>query len=111
MKYYYTMYVGGLSGVGFDTKAEIEEREWVFRTLDLSAFITSMDAVHMTYDRAPFPARHVFIGKEGYPTVAFTCTRMLWDGSSTSALSFQALTTTKRPSALITWCRPCATTP
>jgi hypothetical protein len=69
LKYYYTMYVGGLSGVGFDTKAEIEEREWVFRTLDLSAFITSMDAVHMTYDRAPFPARHFFIGKEGYPTV------------------------------------------
>ena len=28
-----------------------------------------MDAVHMGYDRAPFPARHVFIGKEGYPTV------------------------------------------
>ena len=30
---YYTMYVGGLSGVGFDTKAEIEESEGVFRKL------------------------------------------------------------------------------
>jgi hypothetical protein len=32
---YYTMYVGGLSGVGFDTKAEIEESERMFRTLGL----------------------------------------------------------------------------
>ncbi len=69
MKYYYTMYVGGLSGVGFDTKAEIEENERVFRALGLPDFITVMDAVHMAYDRAPFPARHLFIGKEGYPTV------------------------------------------
>jgi hypothetical protein len=33
LKYYYTMYVGGLSGVGFDTKTEIEESERVFRAL------------------------------------------------------------------------------
>ena len=69
LKYYYTMYVGGLSGVGFDTKAEIEQSERVFRALGLPGFITAMDAVHMAYDRAPFPARHLFIGKEGYPTV------------------------------------------
>jgi hypothetical protein len=62
------MYVGGLSGVGFDTKGEIEESERVFRALGLPGFITDMDAVHMAYDRAPFPARHLFIGKEGYPT-------------------------------------------
>jgi hypothetical protein len=30
LKNYYTMYVGGLSGVGFDTKAEIEQSESVF---------------------------------------------------------------------------------
>ena len=66
---YYTMYVGGLSGVGFDTMAEIEESEGVFRKLGLPGFITAMDAVHMAYDRAPFPARHLFMGKEGYPTV------------------------------------------
>jgi hypothetical protein len=36
LKYYYTMYVGGLSGVGFDTKGEIEENELrVFRALVL----------------------------------------------------------------------------
>ena len=69
LKNYYTMYVGGLSGVGFDTKAEIEQSESVFRKLGLPGFITAMDAVHMAYDRAPFPARHLFIGKEGYPTV------------------------------------------
>lgn len=69
LKEYYTMYVGGLSGVGFDTKAEIEESERLFRALGLPGFITAMDAVHMAYDMAPFPARHLFMGKEGYPTV------------------------------------------
>jgi hypothetical protein len=69
LKYYYTMYVGGFSGVGFDTKTEIEEIERVFRALVLPDFITVMDAVHMSYDRTPFPVRHLFIGKEGYPTV------------------------------------------
>jgi hypothetical protein len=34
LKYYYTMYVGGLSGVGFDANTEIEETDRVFRTLD-----------------------------------------------------------------------------
>jgi hypothetical protein len=63
------MYVGGLSGVSFDTKTEIEQSEWVFRALGLAVFITTMDTVHMTYDRTPFPTRHLFIGKEDYPTV------------------------------------------
>ena len=27
-----------------------------------------MDAVHIAYDKAPYPSRHLFIGKEGYPT-------------------------------------------
>jgi hypothetical protein len=61
LKYYYTMYVGGLSGAGFDTKAEIEESERVLRALGLPGFITDMDAVHMDYDRARFPARHLFM--------------------------------------------------
>ena len=47
----------------------MEESEGVFRKLGLPGFITAMDAVHMAYDRAPFPARHLFMGKEGYPTV------------------------------------------
>ena len=66
---YYTMYVGGLSGVGFDTKSEIEDIDRLFRVFGLPDFITTMDSVHMSYDRAPFPDRHLFIGKEGYPTV------------------------------------------
>ncbi len=41
----------------------------MFRALGLTGFITDMDTVHMTYDRVPFPARHLFIVKEGYPTV------------------------------------------
>jgi hypothetical protein len=45
LKNYYTMYVGGLSGVGFDTKVEIERSESVFRKLGLPGFITAMDAM------------------------------------------------------------------
>ena len=63
------MYVTGMSGVGFDTLVEIESSEWIFRGLGLSGFITAMDAVHMSYDTTPFTVRHLFMGKEGYPTV------------------------------------------
>jgi hypothetical protein len=69
LKYYYTMYVGGLSGVGFDTEVEIEESDRVFRPMDLPTFIRVMGEVHVAYDRVPFPVRHLFIVKEGYPTV------------------------------------------
>jgi hypothetical protein len=65
LKEYYTMYAGGLSGVGFDTKTEIETSERLFRTLDLSGFITTMDAIHMDYDRGPFLVRNLFKDKEG----------------------------------------------
>ena len=69
LKEYYAMYVAGMSGVGFDTLVEIESSEWIFRGLGLPGFITVMDAVHMAYDTAPFTARQLFMGKEGYPTV------------------------------------------
>ncbi len=59
------MYVGGLSGVGFDTKTEIETSERLFRTLDLSGFITTMDAIHMDYDMTPYLVRNLFKDKEG----------------------------------------------
>jgi hypothetical protein len=91
LKYYYSMYVGGLSGLGFDTKAEIEESERVFRALGLPVFITAMDAVHMAYDRAPFPVRHLFIGKEGYPTVGVN---MHSNASSNDASSLMHTVTT-----------------
>ncbi len=77
----------------------------------MTGFITVMDAVHMAYDRAPFPDRHLFIVKEGYPTVGVNITRILWDGSRTSALFFQTLTMTKRQCDLTSWSRPCARTP
>jgi len=54
LKNYYTMYVGGLSGVGFDTKAEIGQSESVFRKLGLPGFITAMDAVHRPMTGLPF---------------------------------------------------------
>ena len=74
------MYVGGISGVGFDSLMEIECSERLFRGLGLPGFITCMDAVHFAYDRAPFPARHLFMGKEGYPTVGVNmhCNALGW---------------------------------
>jgi hypothetical protein len=69
LRQYYSTYVGGMSGVGFDTLVEIEQSERLFHKLVLPGFITCMDAVHFAYDLAPFAARHLFIGKEGYPTV------------------------------------------
>ena len=69
LKEYNAIYVAGMSGVGFDTLVEIETSERIFRGLGLPGFITDMDTVHMAYDTAPFTARHLFMGKEGYPTV------------------------------------------
>ena len=80
LKEYYAMYVAGMSGVGFDTLIEIESSERIFRGLGLPGFITAMDAVHMAYDTAPFTARHLFMGKEGYPTVGVNmhCNALGW---------------------------------
>ena len=55
--------------MGFDMHAEIVESERLFRAMGLPGILTCMDAVHMTYDKGPYPSRHLFIGKEGYPTV------------------------------------------
>jgi hypothetical protein len=46
----------------------------------LPGFITCMDAVHFAYDLAPFAARHLIIGKEGYPTVGINmhCNAIGW---------------------------------
>jgi hypothetical protein len=68
-KEYYVPYIGGISGVGFDTRTEIVESERLFRAMGLPGTLTCMDAVHMAYENAPYPSRHLFIGKEGYPTV------------------------------------------
>ena len=51
LKEYYTIYVGDLSGVRFDTMVEIEDNERLLRAFVLTDFITDMDTVHMTYDR------------------------------------------------------------
>jgi hypothetical protein len=59
----------------------MEESEGVFRKLGLPGFITVMDAVHMAYDRAPFPARvdmyahhtphiiHIHIQERGWDSI------------------------------------------
>jgi hypothetical protein len=79
-KEYYVAYIGGISGVGFDTHAEIVESERLFRAMGLPGILTCMDAVHMAYDKGPYPSRHLFIGKEGYPTVGVNmhCNAIGW---------------------------------
>ena len=56
---YYVAYIGGMCGVGLDTHTEIVESERLFRALGLPGVLTCMDAVHMAYDKAPYPSRHL----------------------------------------------------
>ena len=58
-KEYYVAYIGGMCGVGLDTHTEIVESERLFRALGLPGVLTCMDAVHMAYDKAPYPSRHL----------------------------------------------------
>jgi hypothetical protein len=66
-KEYYVAYIGGIYGVGFDTHAEIVESERLFRAMGLPGILTCMDAVHMTYEKGPYPSPHLFIGTGRLP--------------------------------------------
>jgi hypothetical protein len=44
-KEYYVSYIGGISGVGFDTHTEIVESERLFRDMGLPGILTCMDAI------------------------------------------------------------------
>ena len=117
LKEYYVMYVEGMSGVGFDTLVDIEHSERLFDALGLPGFITAMDAVHMAYDLAPFPARHLFIGKEGYPTVGVNmhCNALGWvkyvgsvfpgAHNDKTAVKFDKLVAAMRNDSLFTSCK------
>ena len=78
-KEYWTTWVVGVSGVGFDI-ASIEKEEKLFRQMGLPGFITCMDGVHFAWERAPYQVRWQYIGKEGYPTVVVNlhCTATGW---------------------------------
>lgn len=68
-KEYWSTWVVGASGVGFDNLASIEKEEKLFRQMGLPGFITCMDGVHFAWEGAPFQYRWRYIGKEGYPTI------------------------------------------
>jgi len=69
--HYYADKVTGPSGIGFESVADVEKAERVFRKLGLPSIVTCMDGVHVAWDRAPFDVKYKFVGKEGYPTVAW----------------------------------------
>jgi hypothetical protein len=68
---HYAEWVTGPSGIGFSTAEEVEASEKMFRQMGLPGIVTSMDGVHVRWDRAYDRIRHQFVGKEGYPTVGW----------------------------------------
>ena len=79
-KEYWSTWVGGVSGVGFDDIASIQHEEKLFRQMGLPGFITCMDGVHFAWERAPYQIRWQYIGKEGYPSIVVNlhCTATGW---------------------------------
>jgi hypothetical protein len=69
--HYYADKVTGPSGVGFQTRADVEASEKIFRQAGLPGIVTSMDGVHVAWERAPYAFKHMYCGKEGYPTGSF----------------------------------------
>ena len=70
---FYAEKVVGPSGFGFETKDDVENAEKIFRQLGMPGICTSMDAVHVAWDRAPYTLKWMYVGKEGYATLAWNC--------------------------------------
>ena len=71
VEHYYKDKVTGVNGIGFQTVAEVEASEKIYRQAGLPGIVTSMDGVHVTWDKAPYAYKFMYCGKEGYPTVCF----------------------------------------
>lgn len=56
---------------GPQTPEEVAKEEKKFRLCGLPGCIASMDGVHCPWDRSPSQEKYVYVGKEGYPTVAW----------------------------------------
>jgi hypothetical protein len=50
---------------------ELDKAQGMFEKCGLAGFVTSMDVVHVKYDRCPWGQRAIHTGKEGYPTLGF----------------------------------------
>lgn len=59
---------------GPETEEEISYTTGVYKMLGFPGCIGSCDVVHVPWDCAPAMQRNMFVGKEGYPTIAFEVT-------------------------------------
>jgi hypothetical protein len=50
---------------------ELDKAQAMFQKCGLAGFVSSMDVVHIKYDRCPWAQRAIHTGKEGYPTLGF----------------------------------------
>ena len=53
------------------TQAEVEEKRRQYAELGLAGGIGSIDATHVGWDRAGSTEKFLFVGKEGFPTLAY----------------------------------------
>lgn len=53
------------------TGEALHECTSAFNKLGLPGFVSSIDVVHLRYDRCPYAQRPNYKGKEGYPTIAY----------------------------------------
>ena len=68
-----------------ETEEELRMMEQLFAKCGLPGCLTSMDVVHLHGERLPAGNRSDYVGKEGFPTVAFQChcthnTRLVYIG-------------------------------
>ena len=50
---------------------ELDKAQALFAKCGLPGFVSSMDVVHVKYDRCPWGQRAIHTGKEGYPTLGY----------------------------------------
>ena len=55
------------------TSAEVAILEKPFRKLGVPGAICSQDGVHVAWNRCPSTLKPDYVGKEGYPTLAWNC--------------------------------------
>jgi hypothetical protein len=68
---FYSDWVTGASGVGFQHEDDVIESERMFRQMGLPGIVSSMDGVHCAWERAPYSKKWQFVGKEGFATVGW----------------------------------------
>ena len=68
---YYSEWVCGASGVGFQHEADLIESERMFRQMGLPGIVSSMDGVHCAWERAPYGKKWQFVGKECFATLGW----------------------------------------